>query len=153
MKPSIMFISIFKCSPIFPLLSFPLIVSCSGSTYCTDEEKLGLEYYSQGGVTGGSSGISIDSTGTANFWNQNLNAERIITKTIKLKSENLNEICKLLEKPEVFTYKNNFTGNYTTYLIIKSGVKENKISFNKSDLPLDMPIVVKQLIKLLNNIE
>lgn len=153
MKPSIMFFNFLKYSPVILLIGIPFLISCSACTYCTDEQRLDIQYYSQGGVTGGSSGLSIDSSGTASFWNQNLNSERKITKTIKVDKDKLKGICKLLENSEVFTYKNDFVGNYTTYLIVRFGAKENKISFNKSELPTDMPEGLKHLISKLNTIE
>lgn len=153
MKSSAFFIFIIKLSPFLLLFGMPFLISCSTCVYCTDDEKLDLQYYSEGGFTGGASGVSIDSTGTANFWTKNLNGEKTITRTIKVKKEKLDKICSLLEKPDIFTYKNNFVGNYTTYLIIKLNGKENSISFNKSELPENMPEALKLLVSELNSIE
>jgi hypothetical protein len=131
----------------------PFLLSCSNCLYCSDSEVLNIEYYSEGGFTGGGSGITIDSSGIVSFWTKNLVTERIINKTLKLKEENIEKICSLLKDPKIYSYKNNFLGNYTTYLDIELGEKNNRISFNKSDLPDDIPEVIKTLISELNSIE
>ncbi len=140
---------------IFLLIIIPgllFLISCSGEQYCTNTEILNIEYYSEGGFTGGATGVTIDSAGNANFWNKNLNSPRKNTKVIKIKDEKLERICSLLNDSTVFSYKNNFQGNYTSYLIIRLNDKENSISFNKSDLPEDMPEALKKLLTELNNI-
>lgn len=153
MELSIKFLTILKYSTIILIVEIPFLISCSTCIYCTKGERLNIQYYFQGGITGAATGVSIDSSGTANFWNQYLNTDRKISKTIKVDKNKLKEICKLLEIPEVLTYKNNFVGNYTTYLIIKLGDKENMISFNKSELPDNMPEPLRLLISKLNIIE
>ena len=70
----------------------------------------------------------------------------------KIDDEKLDRICNLLKDPAVFSYENNFKGNYTTHLIIRLNNKETNISFNKSDLPEDMPKAIKDLLSELNNI-
>jgi hypothetical protein len=127
-------------------------ISCSRSLYCTDTEYIYIEYYSEGGFTGGAAGVTIDSSGTANFWEKNLNSQRKNIKVVKIEDEKLDRICNLLKDSAVFSYKNNFKGNYTTYLIIRLNGQDASISFNKSELPEDMPKAIKELLSELNNI-
>ena len=128
-------------------------ISCSSSQNCMNNEEINLEYYSEGGFTGGASGITIDSTGNANFWKKNLNSPKENTGSVKLSDEQVKNICSLLKNSDVLSYKSNFSGNYTTYLVLNIKGEENKISFNKSNLPDDMPDSLKELIKELNNIK
>lgn len=137
------------------LLFFGLLYfnSCSNSNLCTTTGNLNIEYYSSGGITGGSSGITIDSLGNATFWKQIPGSKREISKVVKIEDEQIEKICNTLNDSTIFAYQKDFTGNYTTYLNINLNDKENNISFNKSDLPEDMPQAYRLLIKELNNIK
>ncbi len=128
------------------------LISCSGSRDSTNTGKFNIEYYSEGGFTGGAAGIYIDSSGTANLWEKNLNGHRKINKSFKIKDEKFSRIYNLLKEPVVFLYKNNFRGNYTTYLIIHLNDKETNISFNKYEIPENMPEPLKKLVYELNTI-
>ena len=152
MKLPHIFISMGKIFLLILISGIGCFISCSRSLYCTDSENLYIEYFSEGGFTGGAAGLTIDSTGTANLWEKNLNGNRKNTKVIKIDDEKLDRICNLLKDPAVFSYENNFKGNYTTHLIIRLNNKETNISFNKSDLPEDMPKAIKDLLSELNNI-
>jgi hypothetical protein len=152
MKLSSILVLIKKIFYLILIIGLTGLISCSDSLYCTNSEKLNIEYYSEGGFTGGSTGLTIDSTGTVFFWEKNLNTPRKITKTFKVKDKILSSICTTIKNPSVFTYKNNSKGNYTTYLTIHLNSQISSISFNKSDLPVDMPDAIKGLLSDLNNI-
>ncbi len=138
---------------IFLFLGLIFLYSCADSNLCTKTGKLNIEYYSSGGITGGSQGLTIDSLGNATFWKQIPGSKRETSKVVKVEDEQLEKICNTLNDSTIFGYQKDFTGNYTTYLNINLNDKENNISFNKSDLPEDMPPAYRILIKELNNIK
>jgi hypothetical protein len=132
------------------LLSFE---SCSQSYNSLTNFYFRIDLYSGGGFTGVENGITISSEGWAKYWKRSLNSLRQMTDSIAIPRSNMEEIIRLIKKPEIFSYQNKFTGNYTTYLVLLNDIQFNQISFNSSDLPSNMPIAIKDLIAKINSIK
>ena len=128
------------------------IDSCSQSYNSLTNYNFRIDLYSGGGFTGVENGITISSEGWAKYWKSNLNSLRQMTDSISIPSGNMKEIIKLMKKPEIFSYQNRYSGNYTTYLVLLHDIQFNQISFNGSDLPSNMPNAIKDLIAKINSI-
>ncbi len=139
-----------KAAMLFIL--FLPFTSCSSSDSCTINNNYRIDYYSGGGFTGVESGITISCEGWAKFWKRNLNSLRQTTDSVTISSDKLKKISELMKNPELFLYNNKFAGNYTTHLVLMKDIQFNQITFNESDLPANMPDVIKDLINEIKGI-
>lgn len=128
------------------------IDSCSQSYNSLTNFDFRIDLYSGGGFTGAETGITISSEGWAKYWKSNLNSLRQMTDSVAIPKANMEEIIRLMKKPEIFSYQNKFSGNYTTYLVLLHDIQVNQISYNGSDLPINMPKAIKDLIAIINSI-
>jgi hypothetical protein len=135
---------------MFMLLQFG--ISCSCGSNCDGPRNYHIDYSSGGGFTGIESGITINSNRSVKYWKRNINSAPVITDSTELTSGQLNTFNELIKNKEVFTYKNDFKGNYTARLVIVSSESTNTISFNPAELPKDMPDVLKNIIAEIKNI-
>jgi hypothetical protein len=135
---------IFKVT-ILSIFLFSL-ASCSSISQSKEDESYRIDYYSGGGFTGMESGVTIFSDGNVKFWKKRLNSERQITDSLKLSEEQITKLNEISKNPELFTFSNKYTGNYTTYLLLTKGIQLNHISFNGAELPAEMPDCLKNLI-------
>src|SRR5690606_352443 len=128
------------------------LYSCSSTESSAKTETFRIDYYSTGGFTNVTQGITIYSSGFAENWEERYPSGKNIINTFELDAKILEKIDSILQNQEWFKYKNNFTGNLTSYLQIKKNNNTNKISFNSIDLPADMPQVLKELFKMIKSI-
>ncbi len=127
--------------------------SCSHPYSSLTNVNFRIDFYSGGGFTGVESGITISSQGWAKFWKKNLNSLRQTTDSVAIPSDKMLRITNLMTNPKIFSYNNKYTGNYTTYLVLAQDIQFNKISFNDSELPSNMPDVIKDLITEIKEIK
>ncbi len=128
------------------------LTGCSSSKNCTPEENFQIDFYSSGGFTSITNGITIDCVGLVKSWQVNNGNEKIFRDSLKLEDSTFNAIHRLLNDNAWLTYKNDFRGNVTTYLHIKLKNQTNEISFNSFDLPLNMPASLTELITIIKSI-
>jgi hypothetical protein len=131
---------------------FQFGISCSFLSTSAGNNNYHIDYSSGGGFTGIESGITIDSNGSVRYWERKLNSSPIITDSTELTSVQLNTLNELMKSREIFTYKNDYKGNYTARLTFVNNESNNKFSFNPSEYPKDMPEVIKKIIAEINNI-
>lgn len=142
-----------SCIKIFlPILLMLILQSCSSAEKSVKTDDFQVDYYTTGGFTNVTQGITINSSGWAKSWQAEYQSDKKILDSVKVETELLNEINSLLEDQRCFTYKNNFAGNLTAYLQIKKNNNANQISFNSFDLPANMPRSLKELIKISQSI-
>ena len=127
-------------------LLFQCGVSCSFLSTCTDTDNYRIEYSSSGGFTGIESGITIRCNRTVIYWERKLNSSPKITDSTKLTSAQGKTFNELMKSKELYSYKNDYRGNYTTRLTIVHNEASNTFSFNPSDLPKEMPAAIKNII-------
>ena len=133
------------------LLSLPF-ASCSSTDSCTANGNFRIDYFSGGGFTGMQQGVTVSCEGWAKFWKKMPASERVTTDSVELSSDQIKNFERLLGSPEIFSYSNKFTGNYTSHLVIMKDIQSNDISFNSSDPPSNMPEAVKNLISEIKTI-
>ncbi|MHB8580305.1 MAG: hypothetical protein ACYDA4_10675 [Ignavibacteriaceae bacterium] len=126
--------------------------SCSQTYSSLTNINFRIDFYSGGGFTGVESGITISSQGWAKYWKKNLNSLRQTTDSVAIPSDKMVRITNLMTNPKIFSYDNNYSGNYTTYLVLTQDIQFNQISFNESELPSNMPDVIKDLISEIKTI-
>ncbi len=134
------------------LLSLPF-VSCSSADNCTANGNFRIDFYSGGGFTGMQQGVTISCEGWAKFWKKMPTSDREITDSVSLSSDQMKGFVDMINNPELFSYSNKFTGNYTTHLVIMKDIQLNDISFNDSDPPKNFPQAVTNLISEIKNIK
>jgi hypothetical protein len=127
-------------------------VSCSFVSTCTEADTYRIEYSSGGGFTGSESGITIRCNRTVMYWERKLNSSPKITDSTELTSAQVKTFNELIKSKELFSYKNDYKGNYTARLTIVHNEATNSFSFNPSDLPRDMPAAIKNIIIEINHI-
>jgi hypothetical protein len=127
-------------------------VSCSFVATSTEPDTYRIEYSSGGGFTGRESGITIRSNRTVIYWERKLNSSPKTTDSTELTSAQVKSFSELIKRKELFSYKNDYKGNYTAQLTIVRNETNNSFSFNPSDLPADMPDAVKNIIIEINHI-
>ncbi len=98
-------------------------------------------------------GVTVSCEGWAKFWKKMPSSDRVTTDSVNLSSDQLKKFADLLSSPEIFSYGNKFTGNYTTHLVVMKDIQLNDISFSSSDLPENFPQAVKNLISEIKNIK
>ncbi len=130
-----------------------LTAHCSTADKCSDGNDYTISYSSGGGFTGIVSGLMIYCSGTVKFWQKRLNSTPVVVDSVELDANQLKKFDDIVSNPEIFIYKNDYRGNYTSYLSVIAGDKSNGFSFNNSDLPGDMPASVKKLLEAINNIK
>ncbi len=97
-------------------------------------------------------GIVIKCDGSAVTWIRKPSQNREYTDSIKLSEDQIKTFNKIIENPDLLSYENKYSGNYTTHLNILKNDKINKISFNGAETPSGMPEAVKDLIEQIKNI-
>ncbi len=134
------------------LLFFPL-ASCSNSNLCSTNNNFRIDFYSGGGFTGMESGITISCEGWAKFWKRKPNSIKETTDSVSVSNDSMKKISELMKNPELFTYNNKYTGNYTIHLVLMKDIQINSISFNQSEPPENFPESMKELISEIKNIK
>jgi hypothetical protein len=129
------------------LIIIQLGISCSFVSTTTDKQNYRIDYSSGGGFTGIESGITIKDDGSVKFWERRLNSSLKITDSTVLNSEQINTLHNLMKSKELFTYNNEYRGNYTAQLTFSNDSIKNNFSFNPSEFPKDMPYVIKNVIE------
>jgi len=139
---------------LFAVVSLLAIVlgSCSTTNNCSSNGNFRIDYYSGGGFTGMQQGVTVACEGWAKFWKKMPASKRVTTDSVKLSSNQLKRFESLLDTPAIFSYKNEYSGNYTTHLVIMKDIQTNNISFNSSNQPSNFPSVVADLISELKSI-
>ena len=127
-------------------------ISCSFFSTHAGNTHYHIDYSSGGGFTGIESGITIGSNRSVKYWKRKLNSSPIITDSTELTPAHLNTLNELMKSREIFTYKSDYKGNYTSRLTFVNNESNNTISFNPSELPKDMPDVIKNIIAEIKNI-
>jgi len=131
-----------------------MIMGISCSFVITRPERINftIEYSSGGGFTGIESGMTIRSDGSVKFWEKRLNSSPTITDSTVLKSTQLTTLNKLMKSKEIFEYKNDYKGNYSARVTFSNDTLMNNFSFNPSNIPKEMPEVIKNVIAEIKNI-
>ena len=135
----------YKIAAVF-LSALFLFASCSSTESFNISNGFRIDYYSGRGFTGFENGITVYSNGVLKFWESKSNSIRIEKDSLQLSNVQIKILSDMIKNPELFSYSPKYSGNYTTYLVLMSGIQFNKISFNASDLPKDMPSSVKNII-------
>jgi hypothetical protein len=118
---------------------------------CAKDSVYSIEYSSFGGFTGMNTGLTINCSGHVTFWEKMPSADsRTVKDSLELSDEQIDTFNKLIKNEELLDYKSDYTGNYTTTLLININERTNKISFNKSEPQKDFPVSVKNLIDEIN---
>jgi len=128
------------------------IFSCTCSSDISQERNFKIEYYTIGGVTGRSDGITIFSDGRLNHWNGFTIANRTVTDSIKVNEDEINKFSKLLEDTTIFTYHYREKGNLTKVITINTNNRANSISYPETVLPKEFPQQIKTLITELDKL-
>lgn len=132
------------------LFLFP--ASCTSIDSCSQNGEYRIDYFTSGGFTALETGVTIKCDGSVVFWNKMPNSSRNVTDSLKLSDSQIRVFDTLMKNPEAFTYTNKYPENYTTNLILLKGDNFNKISFNGSDIPADLPDSIKDLIREVQSI-
>ena len=128
------------------------IFSCTCSSDISQERNFKIDYYTIGGVTGRSDGITVFSDGRLNHWNGFTVANRTVTDSVKVSEDEINKFSKLLEDSTIFTYHYREKGNLTTVITINTNKHSNSISYADRVLPKEFPNQIKNLIIELNKL-
>ena len=121
-------------------------LSCSTSSTCLKDKYYKIDFYSTGGFTNVSSGVTIKCNGFLQHWKQMQNSPRVVVDSLALNDKQRIIFDSLITHPELFNYNHEYKGNSVTHLVITGGDKSNNISFDQSNIPQDMPKVMQQLI-------
>jgi len=127
-------------------------ISCSMVGATSDIDNYRIEYSSGGGFTGIESGITIDCNRSVKYWKRTPGSTPIVTDSLELTSAQLKVFNSLMEKKELFTYQNDYHGNYVARLTFAKNETINTFSYNPSELPMDMPDAIKNIITEIKNI-
>lgn len=141
---------------IFLFVLFSILIftnACSSVERCAKDSVYSIDYSSSGGFTGMTTGLTINCSGHVTFWEKMPNADsRTVKDSLELSDAQIDAFNKIMKSEELLNYKSDFSGNYTTTLLININERTNKISFNKSEPPKDFPSSVKNLIDEINKI-
>jgi len=127
--------------------------SCGSSSNLEQVQNYSIDYYTTGGVTGMSYGLTVDSEGQLKFWNGAILTNRIVTDSLKLENDDVSILSKLLEDPTIFNFKYKETGNLTTIIKITSDRGSNIISYSGTITGNSFPHKIKELVSELNKLK
>jgi len=127
-------------------------ISCSFMSTSPETINYHIDYSSGGGFTGIESGMTIRSDGTVKYWQKKINSSPTITDSTVLNSTQRKTFNKLMQSKELFDYKNDYKGNYSTFVTFSNDSSINTFSFNPSNIPKEMPDVIKNILTELHNI-
>ncbi len=128
------------------LILVQFFVSCSSSNQCSNYNNYRIDYYSAGGFTAVEQGVTIKCNGWKYIWTKKPNEKSVISDSLKLDADQTVKFGEMLKSPALYSYHNDYKGNRTTYLVLTTEKNYNSVSFNASDLPGEMPGVMKNLI-------
>jgi hypothetical protein len=134
------------------LLVSSVYLSCSSTRSCVGNRNFSIDFSSGGGFTGEAGGITVTCDGSVKFWSRYPTSDKRLIDSLHLSSSQLDKISMLMAQPELFSYRHKFVGNYTFHLDVRMDTRSNDISFDAGELPLDMPVPVKDLISELRAI-
>ena len=97
-------------------------------------------------MTGIESGMTIGSNRSVKYWERKYNSNLLFTDSTELGTAQLNTLNNLMKNKEIFTYKNDYRGNYAGRLTFVNNDSTNTFSFNPSNLPNNMPDAIKDII-------
>ena len=138
---------------IFTVILISLyLFSCSCSSDISQERNFIIDYYTIGGVTGKSDGITVNSDGKVNHWNGFTAANRTVTDSVKVNEDEINNFASLLEDSTLYTFKYREKGNLTTVITINTNKHMNSISYPGTVSPKEFPKQIKELITELNKL-
>jgi hypothetical protein len=140
----------YKIIGVWTIVNFA--VSCSLVSTCPENKNYQIDYSSGGGFTGIESGMTIRCDGSVKFLEQRLNSSRTITDSTMLNATQLKTFNKLMKSKGIFDYKNEYKGNYTAHMTFSQDTLTNHFSFNPSNIPKDMPVVINNFIAEIKNI-
>jgi hypothetical protein len=127
-------------------------ISCSFMSTSPETNYYHIDYSSGGGFTGIVSGMTIRSDGSVQYWEKKINSSPTITDSTVLTSTQRKSLNKLMQNKEIFSYKNDYKGNYSAFVTFSNDSNSNKFSFNPSNIPKEMPDVIKNIITEIKNI-
>ena len=127
-------------------------ISCSSMSLLPENKIFTIDYSSGGGFTGVESGMTIRGDGLVIFWEKRINSSPTITDSTILNSAQLKTFHKLMKSKEIFEYKNDYKGNYSAHVTFSNDTLNNNFSFNPSNIPNEMPEVIKNVLAEIKNI-
>ena len=127
-------------------------ISCSSTSLLPENQIYTIDYSSGGGFTGVESGITIRGDGSVKFWEKRTNSSLIVTDSTILNSAQLKTFHNLMKSKEIFEYKNDYKGNYSAHVTFSNDTLNNNFSFNPSNIPKEMPEVIKNVLAEIKNI-
>lgn len=127
--------------------------SCGNSTDLAKIQNYKIDYYTTGGVTGRSDGLTINSEGQLKFWNGITITNRTITDSLKIDNEDMAKLSNLLADSTIYSFNHHEPGNLTTVLKVTSDFGSNTISFPGTITGGSFPHKIKELIVELNELK
>ena len=127
--------------------------SCGSSSDLTNVQNFKIDYYTTGGITGRSDGLTVDSEGQLKFWNGITYTKRIISDSLKINNDDIIILSKLLEDTTIYNFKHKETGNLTTVLKFTSDSGNNTISYSGTIAGSYLHHKIKELISKLNELK
>lgn len=136
------------------------IASCCGSKKTLSGAKIKksntqdfvINYYTSGGFTGKSDGVTVYSNGNVNYWSGINAANNIVKDSVKINNDEIDRISALVHDSSNYDFKYNEKGNLTTVLTISSGNNKNRITYSGTIVPKEFPANTKNLISELNKL-
>ena len=138
------------------LIIIPMIFqlySCGSTSDLNHVQNFKIDYYTTGGVTGRSDGLTVNSVGQLKIWNGITYTKRIISDSLLIKNDDIIRLSKLLEDSTIYNFKHKETGNLTTILNFTSDSGSNTISYSETITNTSFPHKIKELISKLNELK
>ncbi len=135
---------------IFPVFLLIIFYGCSNSKSVNEKNEQPNFGYNiilgtGGGVTGNYEGNFIDSTGAVYKWQGRIfqSSQKEFIKNLDQKE--LEKIDSLINSANFFEEKFSSPGNLTSYIKIRSGEKENTITWSGTEFPAEINDKIKDL--------
>lgn len=126
---------------------------CGNSSDLAQIKNYKIDYYTTGGVTGRSDGLTVTSEGELKFWNGITITNRIVTDSLKLNNNDIVKLSDLIADSTIYSFKYHKPGNLTTVLKVTSDIGSNTISFPGTITGGSFPHKIKELIIELNELK
>ena len=142
-----------RCLYLLIVLLVFQFYSCGSSSDLTHVQNFKIDYYTTGGVTGRSNGLTVDSEGQLKFWYGITYTKRNINDSLLINNNDIIKLSQLLEDSTIYNFKYKETGNITTVLKFTSDTGNNTISYSGTIAATSFPHKIKELIGKLNELK
>lgn len=128
------------------------LAGCSSSQQEYPAQDFAIQFYSTGGVSGMTDGMTLAGTGWVKFWTGRTVQISTVTDSVKLEQQQFDRIALLTKSEELYSYRNQTAGELSTTISVRSGSRTSIVTYAGMSPPEGAPKALTDLITELTHI-